>query len=247
MSRRRKRKKTVLTADTAHTSAHVSFAVPVVFAVASLLFTLLVKTVDVDTAGPSGTRIGLSHLNVFFHGLTGEHLFLYTLSQITGALAILVAIVFAAYGAMQLIRHKSLLRVDPRILALGLVYMLTVLLYLFFEIVVINYRPVIMPGDSVPEPSFPSSHTMLACVVFLTAAPACKNMFRRMRLRTAPVKYAGVLFAVLTVFFRLFSGVHWLTDIIGGLLFSAFLVSLYSRILYFVAGKKNIASNVRFR
>ncbi|MBR0171773.1 MAG: phosphatase PAP2 family protein [Lachnospiraceae bacterium] len=246
MSRRRKRKK-VLTADTAQVPARVSFAVPAAFAIASLLFTLLVKTVDTAAAGPSGTRIGLSHLNVFFHELTGEHLFLYRLSQITGALALLVAFLFAAYGTAQLVKSRSLFRVDPRILALGMVYMATVLLYLFFEIVVINYRPVLMPGDSVPEPSYPSSHTVLACVVFLTAAPACKNIFRRMRLRTAPVKYAGVLFAVLTVFFRLFSGVHWLTDIIGGILFSAFLVSLYSRILYFVSGKKNIASNVRFR
>lgn len=247
MSRRRKRKKTVLRTDTAQPAARVSFAAPVVFAIASLLFTLLVKIVDVDTAGPSGTKIGLSRLNVFFHELTGEHLFLYRVSQITGALALLVAFLFAAYGTMQLIRRKNLFRVDPRIRTLGAVYLLTVLLYLFFEIIVINYRPVIMPGDSVPEPSYPSSHTMLACVVFLTAAPACKNLFRHLRLRVAPVRYAGILLAALTVFCRLFSGVHWLTDIIGGSLFSAFLISLYSRILYFVAGKKNIASNVRFR
>ena len=247
MSRRRRRKKKVLRADSVQVSAQVSFAVPAAFAIASLLFTLLVKTVDVDTAGPSGTKIGLSRLNVFFHGLTGEHLLFYRLSQITGTLALLIAFLFAAYGVSQLVKQKNLFRIDPRILSLGIVYMLTVLLYLFFEIIVINYRPVIMPGDSVPEPSFPSSHTMLACVVFLTAAPACGNLFRRLRLRVAPVQYTGILLAALTVFFRLFSGVHWLTDIIGGLLFSAFLVSLYSRILYFVSGKKNIASNVRFR
>lgn len=247
MSRKKRRKKPVLTADTVQRPAGTSFTVPFVFAIVALLFTLLVKIVDVDAAGPSGTSIGWSHLNAFFHGLTGEHMILYRVSQVMGIIAILVALVFALYGTAQLAKRRSLFRVDPRVLALGIVYALTVLLYLFFEIVVINYRPVIMPGDSAPEPSFPSSHTMLACVVFLTAAPACKNIFRRMRLRVAPVRYACIALASLTVFFRLFSGVHWLTDIIGGLLYSALLVSLYKPILYLVSGKKNIASNVRFR
>lgn len=79
----------------------------------------------------------------------------------------------------QWVERKSFLKVDLSILALGGFYFVVMAMYFLFEIVVINYRPVL------------------------------------------------ILFMVIG---RLVSGVHWITDIIGGALVSCGLVTTYASV-----------------
>ena len=204
-----------------------------------LLLIILVRTADVSAAGPAGTSVGLSRLNAAVHGATGVHFGLYTFTEILGLLAIAVAAVFALFGLAQLIRRKSLFKVDRDILLLGGLYLAVVLFYMIFEVIVINVRPVVMPGDTAPEASFPSSHTMLVCTVmgsaimllrrkkegrflYLPALPASVR-------RALPAACAAV--AAVTVTGRLVSGAHWFTDILGGLLLSGALLALFAGML----------------
>lgn len=188
------------------------------------LWTFLIRCVDVQPIGPNGSRVGFAAINGAFHALTGVHWALYTLTDWLGLVPIGIALGFAVLGLVQLIRRKSLLKVDRDILILGGFYIVVLAAYLLFETVVINYRPVLIGGKL--EASYPSSTTMLALCILPTAMMQLKTRIRGDAVRRAIL---GILaaFTVFMVAGRLISGVHWLSDIVGGVLLSAGLVMLY--------------------
>ena len=111
------------------------------FLLAFLLWTVLIRCVDVQAVGPSGTKVGFAAFNLWFHHLTGVHMTVYTITDWLGFVPIVVCLGFGVIGAFQLIRRKSLIRVDPDIILLGLYYMLVIFAYLFFEMVPIPATP----------------------------------------------------------------------------------------------------------
>ena len=185
------------------------------------LWTFLIRCVDVQPIGPNGSRVGFAAINGAFHALTGVHWALYTLTDWLGLVPIGIALGFAVLGLVQLIRRKSLLKVDRDLLILGGFYIVVLAAYLLFETVVINFRPVLIDGKL--EASYPSSTTMLALCILPTAMMQLKTRIRGDAVRRAIL---GILaaFTFFMVVGRLISGVHWLTDIIGGVLLSVGLV-----------------------
>ena len=192
--------------------------------VAFVLWTILVCFVDVRAIGPEGSSVGFAALNGFVHELTGVNWFLYTITDWLGIVPIAVALGFAILGLVQLIKRKSLWKVDHSILALGVFYIVVMAAYIFFEVVVINYRPTLIDGYL--EASYPSSTTMLVMCVMPTAAMQLNVRIKNTVLRRFAV-IAIVVFTAFMVIGRLLSGVHWITDIIGGALLSAGLVTMY--------------------
>ena len=187
---------------------------------------VLVRFADAAAIGPEGTSIGLSHVNGFFFGLFGVNMLWYHVTDWLGIAAILTAGVFAVLGLVQLIKRRSIKKVDREILLLGGLYVVVIGLYLLFEKAIVNYRPIIMPGAEHPEASFPSSHTMLVCVIMGSAIPLTGKYVKPVRLSAVLKAVCGIIIAV-TVIGRLISGVHWFTDIVGGVVISAALLSLY--------------------
>jgi undecaprenyl-diphosphatase len=98
------------------------------------------------------------------------------------------------------------------------------LVYILFEKVVINYRPVLINGYL--EVSYPSSTTLLCMCVMPTAIIQFKRLIKS-KFLSQSVTFSIVIFTAFMVIGRLLSGVHWLSDIIGGILLSAGLVTLY--------------------
>ena len=196
-----------------------------------LLLILLVKTVDVAVVGPEGAKIGLSKLNMAIHDLFGVHMAWYKVTNVLGYLAILIGLCFAAIGGLQLIYRRSILKVDKEILLLGGLYVITVLFYILFEKVVVNYRPILMPDGEGLEASFPSSHTMLSCVILGSGLELLKKYARKDKtIQTALTVIFAVMLALI-VAGRLLSGVHWFTDILGGILLSVALLNAWEALL----------------
>lgn len=192
-----------------------------------LLLIVLVRTVDVAAIGADGTSIGLSYINGAVHTLFGVSTFWYDVTTILGVVALFVVPVFGLLGLYQLIQRKNLFAVDKEILALGGLYVVMAVVYVFFEKVIVNYRPILMPDAVEAEASFPSSHTMLICVIMGSAAMLLKKYIQNETLRFVLGMICNIIMAV-TVIGRLICGVHWFTDILGGVLISAVLLFLYS-------------------
>ena len=192
-----------------------------------VLWTVLVCFVDVRAIGPQESSVGFATLNGYIHDLTGVNMRLYVITDWLGLVPIGVAFGFAVLGLVQWIKRKSLLKVDRSILTLGGFYIVVMAVYILFEIVVINYRPTLIGGYL--EASYPSSTTMLVMCVMPTAMMQFSKRIKNELFRRC-VMFIIIAFIVFMVIGRLVSGVHWITDIIGGALLSAGIVLMYCAI-----------------
>lgn len=203
------------------------FALSGSFMALFLLMILIVKTVDVAPIGAEGTEIGLASINGAVHEFFGVHIFYKKLTDLMAAGSIGIVALFAFVGLFQWIRRKSLFRVDHEILSLGGIYVLLFGFYLLFEKTIVNYRPIVMPGEVQVEASFPSSHTMLFCVITGCAIVILKKYVKNLTLRRVLYVICWVTMPI-AVLCRLASGVHWFSDILGGVLISLALIFLYA-------------------
>lgn len=199
------------------------------FLMAFALWTLLLGVVDVQPIGPNDTKVGFATINGFLHHMTGVNMVIYTVTDWLGLVPVAIGFGFAALGLAQWIRRKSIRKVDFDLWVLGGFYLLMLAVYLLFESVVINYRPVLIHGFL--EVSYPSSTTLLVlCVMPTTMLQMRRRMHRRLRYILQRIIVSFMLFMVIG---RLLAGVHWLTDIIGGVLLAGGMVLLYDAVCLF--------------
>ena len=203
------------------------FGIAGILLAAFALWTLAVQHIDVQAIGPNGSSVGFAGLNGWVHDLTGVHMGLYVLTDWLGLVPMGFVLGFAVLGLVQWMRRRKLFRVDHDILLLGGFYLLVLMLYLVFETVAVNARPVLIDGRL--EASYPSSTTMLVLCVIPTAMMQLRARIRNTKVRTIVLTILAVFTACMVVG-RLIAGVHWFTDIIGGVLLSAGLVALYDAI-----------------
>jgi undecaprenyl-diphosphatase len=156
--------------------------------------------------------------------MTGVHMLIYTITDWLGLVPIFICMGFGLLGLVQWIKRRSLLRVDPDILLLGVYYLVVIFAYLLFEMVPINYRPILIEGNL--EASYPSSTTLLVLSVMPTLKFQADRRAVSSVLRTATTIFV-IVFSSFMVVGRLISGVHWATDIIGSVLLSSGLFMFY--------------------
>lgn len=203
---------------------------------AFVLWTAAVSCIDVRAIGPLGSRVGFAALNRAVHAMTGVHMALYTVTDWLGMIPLAAAAVFAAVGAAQMIKRRSILKVDADILLLGIFYAAVLAVYLLFEAHPVNYRPVLIDGRL--EASYPSSTTLLTMCVVPTTAVQLNARVKNRALSRVLTWLLGT-FTAMMVAARLLSGVHWVTDIIGGVLASAGLVLLYCGAAYGASARRS--------
>lgn len=199
----------------------------------SIIYTLLVKYVDTSTIGPNGSVVGFSSLNSFVFNLTGNNMTLYKITEILGIIPILIALMYAVIGLIQVINRKSL-KVDKELIALGILYIIVILIYVFFEKCIINYRPVLI--DGILEASYPSSHTLLSICICGSALLINKYLFNNKKIYKY-INIISIISMVLIVLGRLLSGVHWASDIIGSIIISITLLKILET--YYLSIKKD--------
>ncbi len=198
--------------------------VAVAFLLLFVLWTFMLCIIDVKAIGPNGSKVGFSKLNSIIKELIGTHLVLYVVTDWLGIVPLLIAFGFALLGVYQWVKRRSILKVDKDILLLGVFYAILFGTYILFECVVINYRPILISGRL--ESSYPSSTTMLATCVIPTCIMQLNKRMKLCFLKRVLIT-TSVIFVGFMVIGRLVSGVHWFTDIVGGLLYSIGLIALY--------------------
>lgn len=194
---------------------------------AFFLFTMAVINVDVQPIGPEGSSVGFAGINGQVQSMFPYSELFYKLTTYLGYLALLAVLGYGVLGVLQLIKRRSLKKVDGQLIALGLFFVVMLICYVAFEKLPVNWRPVIL--DEGLEASYPSSHTMLALCVFGAMMVPYPQLIPEDKLSYVRVA-AGALMAI-SVVGRLLSGVHWLTDIVGAVLLSAALLSFYCMLL----------------
>ena len=201
-----------------------------------IVFTLMVLVVDVQPIGPEESKVGFATINQFVFGCLGVNILWYEITDWLGLLAVLFALFFAVLGLVQLVKRKNLWKVDYEIILLGMFYILVAVSYLFFEIAIVNYRPVMM--DNSLEASYPSSHAMIVICIMATAMIEFRKLFADKKALRAVLNTVSAAIILITVIGRLLSGVHWFTDIIAGVLLSSALVMLYYASVIYIDEKQ---------
>lgn len=204
----------------------------------SLVFMILALVVDKQAVGPMGSSVGFGTINAVIFNFFGTSKFWDLITDMVAVLSLMVAVAFAVYGLIQLIKGKNFKKVDMRIYVLAGLYVALLIVYVFFDkILVINYRPVL--EDGMLEPSFPSSHTILVLVVMVSAMTMVEQLFPNLNKQLLSVVYiVCVLSCVIMVIGRLCAGIHWFTDIIGAILISAGLLAIFKDTLKMLADAK---------
>lgn len=205
-----------------------AFISGLIFIILFIAWTVAVVSVDVKPVGVNGTSVGFAPLNTCFHNLTGVNMTLYNITDWAGLVPIFICMFFGGVGLIQLIKRKSLLKVDFDIIALGIYYIIVISGYIIFEMIPINYRPILING--ILESSYPSSTTLLVLSVMPTVIFQSSKRLKNPKIKKITV-FVTIVFSLFMVIFRLVSGVHWITDIIGSCFLSAGLFYIYKAIV----------------
>lgn len=199
------------------------------FLALSIIFTLFVKFLDVKSIGPEAGNVGLATINEAFHNTFGYNTLLHKTTEYLGYAGAIFPLFFFGLGVYQLFKRKSLKKVDSCIYIAGAFYVLMIIIYELFEALVINCRPVILDGTL--EASYPSSHTFLT-ICFCLSTIFLNNMAYSKKSWTRPMNICAWILLAIIPLGRLFSGVHWLSDILGGVLIGMALVYLFEFVLF---------------
>lgn len=196
----------------------------IILFVCFILFTVAVLLFDVQAIGPQESKVGFASLNGSFRDAIGTSNAWYEISEYLGYAIIGIALGFAAFGVLQLIKRKSFKKVDGEIWLLAALYIDLGISYVLFEVLKVNYRPVLDEGELAA--SYPSSHCLLAIVICGSAIAMIRRYINRHTLCNISVIVVSLMLSF-TLAGRVIAGVHWLTDIIGGLLLGSALLSLF--------------------
>ncbi len=206
----------------------IRFISGLIFITLFIMWTLAVVSVDVKPVGVNGTSVGFATLNTWFHNLTGVNMTFYNITDWVGLVPIFICMFFGLVGLVQLIKRKSLLKVDLDIIALGIYYIIVISSYIIFEMIPINYRPILINGFL--ECSYPSSTTLLVLSVMPTVIFQSNKRLQNPKIKKTTMLIT-IVFSLFMVIGRFVSGVHWLTDIIGSCFLSAGLFYIYKAVV----------------
>lgn len=196
-----------------------------------VFYTLCVRFYDYRAIGPLNSKVGFATLNERFKDYIGVHMTLYKVTNILGIFLGLIALAFVIIGVIQLVKRKKIFKVDKEIILMGCFYVVVIAVFFLFEKLKINYRPILDHGDL--EASFPSTHVFITLCIGVSAMLITNKYFKPYRLINILI---GLLMAAIIIL-RVISGVHWFTDIIGGIFIGGTLLYIFYSFLLVIKKK----------
>ena len=134
--------------------------------------------------------------------------------------------VFIILAFAQLIKRKSIKKVDKPLLIMPIPLILMTITYVVFDkFLVLNTRP-----DGSGEASFPSTHVMVVGTIFLLVAIALPRYIKSKATCAILDIIMLTLFAI-TAYGRIAANMHWLSDVIAGAVFAAVFGLIYYLII----------------
>lgn len=205
------------------------FIMPVGLLFLFVIYAWMIGHIDTAAIGPFESEVGFATINGPIAAVLKFNSFFYLISKILLAAAFGVVGCFVLLGIVQLVKGKSFAKVDSGIYGMAGVYVCIALCYVFFEKIIINFRPIVFPGEGL-EASFPSTHTMVTVAIFVSAALYFIAFLEKREIRKTLMIICLVMAAAMPIV-RLLSGVHWLTDIVGGVILGITIACFYGAYL----------------
>ena len=221
-------------------SLKIGFVFSSILFISFIVFTVLLTKINVDTIGPNNSKVGFALINEVMFKLFGKSNLFDKLSDVILLISFLAPIGFVVLGIYQLIKRKSFKKVDSELYVLAITYILTLIIFIIFEFITINYRPVLIEGKL--ERSYPSTHVLLSFTFLFTAIITLKNYIKRIRLRKIVNSFL-LLIIIASITFRILSGMHWFTDIIGATILATAITTLYHSFVLVIRSKREIKKN----
>lgn len=216
-------------------SIKISFIFTAILTTLFITFTILVKYINVEAIGPENTKVGLALINDVSYELFGKNNMCDKLSNIVLVLVFTLPLIFSIIGIYQLVKRKSLKLVDKELYILLGTYILTAIVFILFELIHINYRPVLIDGEL--EQSYPSTHILISTILLLTTIILSKKYIHKKRLRKI-LTFGLELLLIASIILRILSGMHWITDIIGALILGFSISTLFNSVILIIKSKQ---------
>lgn len=136
--------------------------------------------------------------------------------------AIAILGVFAILSLTEWVKRKSLKKVDKELLAmLPSLALMAITYFIFDKLFILNTRP-----NGSGEPSFPSTHTMVTATIFLMTMFALPKYIKNKSLRIILDVVMAILIVLVSIG-RVAANMHWVSDVVGGLIFSVLFAGVY--------------------
>ena len=172
---------------------------------------MILLSFDVSVIAKSGEPVGLSHINNLMQ--YNENHTIDKISDVLLYLSFAIIVIGAVIGILQLVKRKSLYKVDIEIIFLGIFFVLSIIIWIVFDkFIKVNVRPI---GSD--DGSFPSTHVLLTTFLLLSGHGLCCIYLDKKLYKYGSLVLAILLIIIVTIF-RLVSGMHYITDVLGGLL-----------------------------
>ena len=84
----------------------------------SIIYTVMVKYVDVKQIGPNNSSVGFSGINKWFSNLIGSNMTIYKISELLGYIIMLLVLIYGFIGLYQFVKRKKITKVDKEIIIL---------------------------------------------------------------------------------------------------------------------------------
>ena len=199
---------------------------PIISFILFLVFTILVKTVDVTYIQDIG-YLGFYNINTSINSkIQAMNTSLYDkLSGVIMIISFVSVAIFAVIGIVQLIKRKSFKQVDHILYILLGLYVLVAAMYLTFSLMKINFSPLSTKENL--KDSYPSSHVFISITLFVSGVMTATKYVNMGKWMSVIGFTGAILLSILSAVTRMFSGQHYFTDIIGAILLAIFLISAY--------------------
>ena len=196
---------------------------------------ILLKTVDVKEVG----LYGLNH--TYYHEYNKV---LDIISDVIFYIVLAFNIFLIGFVIYKMVKKKE--KIDYKFLVYVLVLSLGIIIWLLFDYVFkINNRPNIIDGKV--EASFPSTHVLLTTYIMLSSPYIFLKMDGKKGLENQNklgfeeiITIIFMAIMLVMVILRLYSGMHWLTDCVAGLLLGIFLFGIYYLIISIIKSKESL-------
>ena len=129
---------------------------------------------------------------------------------------------FAVLGLYQLIKHRSLKKVDkPLLWAILPLFLMAATYIIFDKFFVLNTRP-----NGSGEASFPSTHVMVVATIFSIISIILPKYIKSRASRII-LDFMMLALLALVCVARVLASMHWVSDVVGGLIFAAIFAAIY--------------------